>query len=235
MSQRHIVAAGGALLESSAAAASLERYVLDVSGKARPRVCFVPTASGDDVNYVARFFETYGRFGVEAEVLRFFRRTPAALDAYLAAFDVVHVGGGNTRSMLAVWRHWGFDRVLRAAWERGTVLCGSSAGAICWFESGVTDSIAGDYTIMRALGFLGGSFCPHYDGEPDRRPFYERAVATGELSGGYACEDGTAVHFIGASLAAAVSARPAANAYRVDTVDGKLIRTALEMRRSMGS
>lgn len=137
----------------------LERYIVDACGKAKPRLCFVPTASGDDPTYVVRCYESYGRLGVATEVLRFFRRTPAQLGEYLASFDIVHVGGGNTRSMLAVWRHWGFDAVLRDAWQRGTLLCGSSAGSICWFEQGVTDSLAGALVPMPCLGFLAGSNC----------------------------------------------------------------------------
>jgi len=128
----------------------------------------------------------------------------------------VHVGGGNTRSMLAVWRDWGMDAILRDACAQGIVLCGSSAGAICWFEEGVTDSLAGDLTPMRCLGFLSGSACPHYDGEKERRPAYQRMVAGGAIGAGYACDDGAAVHFIDGKLGAAVAARPTARVYRVE-------------------
>ncbi len=179
-----IVAIGG--LPPPDSGLKLERYILDACGRSRPRVCFVPTASGDDVNYIARFFESFASLGTQAEVLRFFRRTPENLRDYLAGFDVVQVGGGNTRSMLAVWRHWGFDAVLHEAWQRGTVLCGSSAGAICWFECGVTDSVAGPLRPVPALGFLGGSYCPHYDGEAERRPAYEGLIAAREIRDGYA-------------------------------------------------
>ena len=211
--------------------AKLERYILEICGKASPRVCFVPTASGDDVNYVARFYETYARLGVSAGVLRFFRRTPADLREFLAGFDIVHVGGGNTRSMLAVWRHWQFDDILREAWNRGTVLCGSSAGSICWFEYGLTDSIAGALTAMPCLGFLTGSNCPHYDGEPGRRPAYERSIAAGAIANGYACDDGAAAHFVGRELHATVAARAAANVYRVERLRDGAVHRTLEMTR----
>jgi peptidase E len=220
---RQIVALGGGVLLPESGNFKLERYILDACGKARARVCFVPAASGDDVTYVARFYEAYSRFDCSLDVLRFFRRTPADLAAHLSTFDVVHVGGGNTRSMLAVWRHWGFDAVLRQAWERGVVLCGSSAGAICWFEEGVTDSVAGELTRMPCLGFAGGSFCPHYDGEAERRPSYQRMVATGTIGDGYACDDGVGLHVRGSELHAIVSARPAARAYRVER-DGDTAR-----------
>ncbi len=225
--KRQIVAIGGAVLVPDSGNFKLERYILDASGRERPRVAFVPTASGDDVTYIARFFESYARFGVELDVLRFFRHTPEDLRAYLFAFDVVHVGGGNTRSMLAVWRHWGFDSVLREAWERGIVLCGSSAGSICWFEGGVTDSVAGDLTPMNGLGFLRGSNCPHYDGEAKRRPAFHRLVGSGALPDGLACDDGAGLHFIGDSLHQTVSSRPGARAYRVERAGDNVRETAI--------
>lgn len=228
MSERRIVAAGGALLVESGPL-KIERYILEASGKSKPRVCFVPTASGEDLGYVNRFFESYSRFGLDLGVLRFFRRTPADLRDYLFGFDVVHVGGGNTRSMLAVWRHWGFDAVIREAWERGIVLCGSSAGSICWFEEGLTDSVAGDLIAMPCLGFLPGSHCPHYDGEKERRPFYQRSIANGTMRDGYACDDGAALHYIGDRVTAIVGATPAARAYRVErTEEGGARETALD-------
>lgn len=204
------------------------RYVLEASGKPKPRACFVPTASGESLPVIGVFYETYARFGLELDVLHFFRRTPQDLRAYLFAFDVVHVGGGNTRSMLAVWKHWGFDAVVREAWERGIVLCGSSAGSICWFEEGLTDSVAGDLLPMEGLGFLRGSNCPHYDGEKDRRPSYQRLVASGAMRAGIACDDGVALHYKDDSLHAIVSARPPARAYRVEQADGALKETPLD-------
>jgi dipeptidase E len=228
VAEAQIVAVGGALLASEGTDA-LERYILDACGATKPRVAFVPTASGDDPIYVARFYETYGRLGVGLDVLRFFRRTPNDLRAYLFDFDVVHVGGGNTRSMLAVWRQYGFDSVLREAWERGILLCGSSAGSICWFESGVTDSVAGDLRAMDGLGFLGGSNCPHYDGEKERRPTYRRLVAANAIAGGIACDDGAGVHYRGTELARAISARPEARAYRVERLPDGSVETPLDV------
>ncbi len=220
MNEPQIVAIGGHVLVPEERDFKLERYILDACGKEKPRVCFVPTASGDDVNYVARFYESYGRFGVTLDVLRLFRRTPEDLRAYLREFDIVHVGGGNTRSMLAVWRDWALDTALRDAWQRGVLLCGSSAGSICWFEAGVTDSVAGELRTMSCLGFLGGSNCPHYDGEPERRPAFHRFVAAGAMAPGIACDDGVALHFRSDRLAAVVTSRPLARAYRVERAGG---------------
>jgi len=219
----------GGMLAPEAGNFKLEEYILAASGVPKPRVCFVPTASGDDSIYVSRFFETYSRFNVALSVLRFFARTPADLRAYLFGFDVVHVGGGNTRSMLAVWRNWGFDTVLREAYEHGIVLCGSSAGSICWFEGGVTDSVAGDLTALDGLGFLPGSNCPHYDGEAERRPSYQRLVLEGTLGDGIACDDGAGLHFVDGKLAKVASARPDARAYRVVREADAVHETPLEV------
>jgi peptidase E len=225
---RRIIGIGGAVLAPDSGNFKLERYILDACGADRPRVVFVPTASGDDVGYVARFYEAYARFGVELDVLRFFRRTPDDLREFLFGFDVVHVGGGNTRSMLAVWRHWGFDAVLKEAWERGILLCGSSAGSICWFEQGLTDSVAGALTAMEGLGMLPGSNCPHYDGETDRRPAFQRLVANGTLAAGLACDDGVGLQFADGVLERVVASRPNARAYRVERIDGSARETALD-------
>lgn len=213
---RHIVAMGGGVLLPETGNLCLERYILDISGKRRPRVCFVPTASGDDQTYILRFYQSYARLTPALSHLPFFRRTPLDLRGFVLAQDVIHVGGGNTKSMLAVWREYGFDVILREAWERGIVLCGSSAGSICWFQEAVTDSIDGPLTRLDGLGFLPGSNCPHYDGEKDRRPAYQRMVRSGLIADGYAADDGVGIHFINQRLHRAISARPKSKAYRLE-------------------
>lgn len=226
--KRQIIAMGG-LLAPDTGNFKLERAIVEASGAQRPRICYVGTASGDEPDHRARFFEAYSRFDVRLATLPFFRRTPADLRAFVSDFDVLHIGGGNTRSMLAVWREWGFVDVVREAYERGVLLCGSSAGAICWFEQGVTDSVAGELTALDCLGFLGGSNCPHYDGEKDRRPAYHRLVREGRIASGIACDDGAGVHFVDEQLARVVSGRPNARAYRVERAsDGSVLETQLE-------
>jgi dipeptidase E len=220
---RQIIAIGGGVFAPDTGNRALERYILDVSGKPRPRVLFVGTASGDDLSHIARFYESYAALDCTPSHLTFLKRTPPDLRALVFAHDVVHVGGGNTRSMLAIWREWEFDTILRGALEQGVLLCGSSAGSICWFEEGVTDSIAGDLTRMSGLGFLGGSNCPHYDGEPARRPAYQRMVAAGVIGAGYAADDGVGLHFVDGALHAIVNSRPNATAYRVER-DGDAAR-----------
>jgi len=142
---------------------------------------------------------------------------------------VIYVGGGNTANMLAVWRVHGVDRALAEAWEQGVVLCGTSTGAICWFECGTTDSFGPIAPLHDGLGFLDGSACPHYDTEPQRRPRYLELVASG-FPGGYAIEDHAAVHFEGTELEVAVAATPDAHAFRVRAEEGRSLEEPLDIR-----
>jgi peptidase E len=143
-----------------------------------------------------------------------FQRTED-LKLFLLSQDVIYVGGGNTKSMLALWREWKLDAILRKAWREGVVLAGVSAGSICWFEEGVTDSITGKLTALPCLGQLKGSNCPHYDSETERRPAYQRLVRSGKMHSGLAADDGVALHFVGQKLTAVVSSRAHAAVYRV--------------------
>src|SRR5580658_9671377 len=226
MTKRQIIAIGGGVLFPDTACL-VEGYCLAAAQKERPRVLLVPTASGDETATVARFYETYSRFDCRPAHLPFFRRTPVDLRGLVLAQDVVHVSGGNTRSMLAVWRDWGLVEILREAWESGIVLCGSSAGSICWFEEGITDSLAGELGRLDCLGFLAGSNCPHYDGEKERRPTFQRLVGAGVVRDGLAGDDGVGLHLIGESLNAIVSSRPRAAAYRVERTAGTARETRL--------
>lgn len=182
-----------------------------------PRVCFVPTASGDSVDYAAQFTQAFaGR--AETSVLSLFRlgELPEGdLRAHVLAQDVVYVGGGSTANLLAVWRLHGLDDLLSEAVEAGTVLAGVSAGMNCWFEASVTDSFGPLAPLADGLGLLPGSACPHYDGEADRRPAYLDLVGTRRLPAGYAADDGCGLLFRDGELAEAVASRSGARAYRV--------------------
>lgn len=211
-----IIAMGGGGFSMEPENPLLDDYVLGLVDVARPRVCFVPTASGDADGYVERFRDAFdGR--AEHSVLSLFRRSVEDLESFVLGQDVVYVGGGNTANLLAVWRVHGLDRILRKAWAAGVVLCGLSAGGLCWFEGGVTDSFGAGLAPLRdGLGFLPGTFCPHYDGEALRRPVFERLVGTGELGGGWAADDGVGLHFEGTELVHAVSSRQGALAFRLE-------------------
>jgi peptidase E len=194
----------------------LLRFAIDLAETARPRVLFVPTASADRPEGIVDFHELAAREDLRADHLRLWGVPDDPLGRVGRA-DVIVVCGGNTANMLAVWRVHGVDRALREAWERGAVLAGWSAGGNCWFQGCVTDSFSRDLDALAdGLGLLAGSFCPHYDGEPRRRPVYERLVADGELLPGYACDDAAAVHFVGSELVEAVASARAARAWRVD-------------------
>lgn len=216
MTRRCIVAVGGYAGESRL----LDGHVLSLTGRDRPRVCYLPTAGGDSTESIELFLQRFADTA-DVSVLSLFRREVEDLAAFMLDQDVIYVGGGNTANMLAVWRVHGVDAVLREAWLRGVVLCGPSAGANCWFEACSTDSFgAGLAPLLDGLGFLAGSFCPHYDGEPLRQPTFTRWVAEAALPPGWAAEDGVALVFDGPELVEAVSERDGGRAFRV-AVDGE--------------
>jgi peptidase E len=223
VAERHIVAIGGWPSGDGDAQRRLQGFLL---GLARgTRVCFMPTAAAEDAETIVGFYVGWRGRG-ELSHLAFFPSPPDDLREFTLGHDLVVVSGGNTANMLAVWRVHGFDRILREAWEQGVVLCGWSAGMICWFEAGVTDSFGPQLEGMRdGLAFLGGSACPHYDGEERRRPVYRQLVADG-FPPGLAADDGVGLHFAGTELVEAVTVREGAHAYRVDR-DGE---TTLEAR-----
>ena len=193
----------------------LDSFMLTLTDASRPRVCFVPTPSGDSDRGIAAFFEAFSARDCEPSCLRLFG-TPERPAEHLAAQDVIYVSGGSTANALAVWRVHGIDDALREAWERGAVLGGVSAGANCWFEACVTDSFGPSLEPLHdGLGLLPGSFCPHYDAEELRRPVYRALVDEG-FPAGYAADDHAALHFVGTELREVVGAHPNAAAYRVE-------------------
>lgn len=215
---RRIALLGGGF--STDADGLLDGWLLRHARSPRPRVCFVPTASGDAQGYVERFLAAFGPRDCEPSVLPLFQRTldDDALRAFVLAQDVVYVGGGNTANMLAVWRVHGVDRLLREAYDRGTLLAGISAGANCWARASHTDSFGPLTHLPDGLGLLAGSVCPHYDSadaEPGRRPSYRAAVAAGALPGGWAVEDGVGALFTDGELTQAVTRLPSARLFRV--------------------
>jgi peptidase E len=209
---RRIVACGGEQLYHPA----LTRHVFDFAGKPRPKILFVPTASGDDAAYLLTFYQALAGVACDPSHLLLFNRTVDDIDGLVGAQDVVMVGGGNTANMLAIWRLHGVDDALRNAYQKGTILTGWSAGCICWFEAGITDSFTPELGPLRdGLKLLKGSACPHYDSEERRRPVYAREIAAG-LPPGIALDDGVAARYEDEQLVEIVSARPEGRAFRVD-------------------
>jgi len=223
---KQIISIGGGGFYRNGENLELEKYIIRQSGAENPRVAFVPTASGEPDHYIASFYAAFLRLGCRPSVLTLFKRAPE-LRSFLLAQDVIYVGGGNTKSLLAVWRDWGVAEVIREAWESGVVLAGVSAGAICWFEQGLTDSFSDGLRPLACLGFLSGSCCPHYDSEPQRRPSYHRLLASGDISAGVAIEDWTGVHFKEREVYKVISSKRGARAYSLRSVYGSVQEVAL--------
>ena len=212
---RQIIAMGGGGFSMEPDNPLLDRYVLENAGADCPNVCFLPTASGDADGYLLGFYKAFSQFDCRPTHLSLFALPTSDLLSFVLEQDVIYVGGGNTRSMLALWAEWGLDSILRTAWEQGVVMAGLSAGSICWFEEGLSDFFPGELNVVKALGLLSGSHNPHYDGEPLRRPRYRELIAQGAVSDGIAADDGVALHYRGTELHAVVSSRPEGAAYRV--------------------
>ena len=206
----------------------LDQYVIKQARRPNPSVCFFPHATDDAVRYVFNFYKAFTRLDARPTYLSLFTPPTADLESFIMDQDVIYVGGGNTKSMLALWREWRLDEMLKKAYQNGTVLTGLSAGANCWFQECSTDSIPGRLTVLACLGIVEGSFCPHYDGEVNRRPTLHQMVREVRIKPGYAADDGAAVHFIDDQLSRAVSSRPFAKAYRVIRSDDQAQETAIE-------
>ncbi|HEU5142700.1 MAG TPA: peptidase E [Solirubrobacterales bacterium] len=220
---RQIVAFGGGGFSMESGNPLLDDYVLALSGAERPRVCFLPTASGDADHYVVRFYRAFPAGRCEPSHVSLFRREqgPADLREHLLSQDLIYVGGGSVVSMLGAWRAHGIDRMLREAWERGVVLCGLSAGSLCWFAEALT-GFHGEPRRIEGLGLLPFSNCVHYEPGSSRRSAY-RAHLTAGMCPGYAAEDGAALHFTGTELSSVVASRPDARGYRLDTVGDRVV------------
>jgi peptidase E len=212
---RQILAMGGGGFSMEAGNGLLDEHALALTGAACPRVCFLPTASGDADHYIVRFYRAFPAGRCEPSHVSLFRRDGGASDlaAHLLAQDLVYVGGGSVISLLGTWCAHGVDVMLRAAWEAGVVMTGLSAGSLCWFEDGVT-AFHGESRRIRGMGFLPHSNAVHYDDKPDRRAAYLEAIADGMIPG-YGTGDGAALHFVGTDLAEVVTSRPHARAYHV--------------------
>ena len=194
----------------------LDDHVLALTGVERPRVCFLPTASGDADHYIVRFYRAFSASRCEPSHISLFRRETGVGDprAHLLAQDLVYVGGGSVVSLLGTWRAHGIDLALREAWQAGVVMCGGSAGSLCWFQSALSGFHEGTARQVEGLGFLPWSNAVHYINEPGRRAGFVDAVASG-MAPGYGASDAAALRFVGTELAEVVSSRPGAQAFYV--------------------
>lgn len=225
---KQIIALGGGGFSMSPDHLQLDRYILKQSSSTKPKICFIPTASGDAEGYIHKFNDTYRKLSAEPSHLSLFKPPTQDLEDFVMEKDVIFVGGGSTKNLLALWRDWGLDTILKKAYDQGIIMSGLSAGSICWFEQGVTDSVPGKLSPIESLGFISGSHCPHYDGEEERIPVFHQFILDGCLKDGIAIEEDAASHFINGELVRNVASRPSANVYKISRKNGAIERVALQ-------
>jgi peptidase E len=206
-------------------------YLAKITGKERPNICFLPTASGDDRDYIISFFEVCKELPVVPYVLKVWINSYDQKETFaemISKMDAIVVGGGNTLNMLAIWKAQGIDTLLREAYDRGCVMAGGSAGSLCWFNAGTTDSRPKELSIVQGMAFLDKSHCPHYNSEPSRRPLYHQNILSGKLTDGYACDDTAAIHFINGEVQTAISLDTENHAYWVCKQGDDIVERTLD-------
>lgn len=207
------------------------KYTASLTGKKNPKICFLPTATGDRESYIVFWFQLCAELEVQPYVQRVWISSysqPESFEEVLTGMDAIIVGGGNTLNMLAIWKAQKIDLALQKAYEKGVVLAGGSAGSLCWFTGGTTDSRPGALSIVEGLGLLPFSHCPHYHSEESRRPLYHDNILTGKLADGYACDDKAGIVFINGKAEKAVSVDADNESWFVYLKDGKIVEEKLE-------
>lgn len=205
-------------------------HMARLTGKARPKILYLSTATGDQPNDIIRWFRMAAPLEIEPIFQPSYinsRDQQQSWEDVLLGVDGIVVSGGNTLNQQAIWAAQGIDLILRKAWEKGIVLGGASAGSLPWFEEGSTDSRPKELTIVKCLGFIKGSHAPHYDAEPGRRPQYQRLIAAGEMKPGYACDNDAGIYFEGDKPRTFLSARVGAKVFYVTAKDGKIVETEI--------
>ena len=212
---RNIIAIGGGGFGANPGQGIIEKYILKQTKKKNPKICFIPTATGDNEAYKVNYYSTFTNLDCCPSHLDFFKRTPD-LNELILNQDAIFVGGGNTKSMLAVWREWGLDKILKKAYLNGTVMSGVSAGAICWFQNGITDSWASNLKMMPCLNFIKGTCCPHYDEEPERKPAVKNFLLRNKVKNVYAVDGGAALHIKDEKIFKSIIFKKNKSSYLVD-------------------
>ena len=222
---KQIIAIGGGGFGRNPGDGVIEQYILDQTGKEKPNICFIPTATGDNEAYKVNYYSTFSKLDCNPIHLDFFKRTPD-LEQLIPQQDAIFVGGGNTKSMLAVWKDWNLDKLLKDAYEKGAVMSGVSAGANCWFERAVVDSWEEDLRVIDCMGFVKGNCCPHYDEEPQRRPAVKKFLEDGIVDSCYSVEGNCALHIKNDDEYLSVDFGKEKNAYIVSIDDDKVKEAA---------
>ena len=225
--KKHIVAIGGGGFGRNDSSCLIERYILNLSKKNCPKICFLPTATGDVDSYIVRFYSIFTRLNCLPSHIEFFKRT-IDIHKHIMNQDIVFVGGGNTKSMLAVWNDWGMSSLLNHAYNEGVIMSGVSAGAICWFTNGITDSWDNELKILPCLDFIRGTCCPHYDEEPTRIPYVNRILLEDKVRNCIAIEGGSAIHFIDGKPFKNVSFKKNKNTYNVFQENKNIVQSPFE-------
>ncbi len=225
---KQIIAIGGGGFGRNISTCLIEKYILSVSNNKTPNICFLPTATGDNDSYTVRFYSLFNRLNCNPSHINFFKRTIDIYDHTMNQ-DIVFVGGGNTKSMLAVWTDWGMDNILKQAYNKGVIMSGVSAGAICWFTSGITDSWDNKLSILPCLNFISGTCCPHYDEEAARIPYVDKVLRQGKISDCISIEGGAAIHFINGKPYRNISFDKNKNTYNVYYKNNDIIQKPYPM------
>ncbi|MAV61299.1 MAG: peptidase E [Gammaproteobacteria bacterium] len=224
---RQIIAIGGGGFGREIKDLKIENYIISQSSKHNPSICFIPTATGDNSDYIDNFYKAFESLKCKTSHINFFKRT-INLEKHINAQDIIFVGGGNTKSMLAVWREWSLDKILKKAYDNGTILSGVSAGAICWFTNGITDSWKDHQAILPCLDFVEGNFCPHYDEEPERIPYVKEILEKDIIKTCIAVEGFCALHLVNDIPKFVVSFGNKSNSYDVCCKDNKIIHNQIK-------
>ena len=217
------MAIGGGGFGRSLGNLQIEKYILSLTSNTNPKVCFIPTASGDNDLYKLNFYRAFTQLGCITSHLDFFARTDN-LEKIIFEQDIIYVGGGNTKSMLAVWKEWNLDIILKKAYERGIIMSGVSAGAICWFDQGITDSYADNLRILDCLGIVDGIACPHFDEESEREPFVTNLIKREVIDSCICIEGNCAVHILNEKEIKSVNFGLNKNSYLLSMKNNKLLK-----------
>ncbi len=223
----HIIAIGGGGFGRNPKKPIIEDYILNLSDSQKPNITFFPTASAENSDYIVNFYTAFSSLNCNAKHISLFKNTPN-LESITNDSDIIYIGGGNTKSMLAVFKEWGLDKLLLKAYKDGKILAGVSAGAICWFEQGITDSWEDGLRVLDCMGILEGVCCPHYDGEVDRKPSVEKFLKSNEIDACFCIEDGAAIHYQNNRFKTVVAFYQNKNAYEVKLNRGLIRETPLK-------
>ena len=223
----HIIAIGGGGFGRNPNEPIIENYILNLSNSQKPNITFFPTASAENSDYIVNFYTAFSSLNCNAKHISLFKNTPN-LESIIRDSDIIYIGGGNTKSMLAVFKEWGLDKLLLKAYKDGKILAGVSAGAICWFDQGITDSWEDGLRVLDCMGILKGVCCPHYDGEVDRKPSVEKFLKSNEIDACFCIEDGAAIHYQNNRFKTAVAFYQNKNAYEVKLNRGSIKETPLK-------